>query len=67
MSDLSPKAGDVNGDGVVNQVEVAILTKNFYTINARRIDGDVGSSGNGPADGVVDIVDATIVSLNYAP
>lgn len=74
MSDLTPKVGDVNGDGVVNMIDIAILAKNFGSVGATRAQGDVVGDPNNTGtvsaltpDGVIDNDDFTFVSANYAP
>jgi hypothetical protein len=78
MSDLSPRPGDVNGNGVVNQVDIAIIVENFGATNATRAQGDTAGYFRDPdnpqvvasaftPDGVINSDDLTITAGNYAP
>lgn len=74
MPDLAPIPGDVNGDGVVNMLDVAIASKNFDRANATHAEGDVvgdpnhtGVATTSTPDGVVNGSDLAIILSNYAP
>jgi len=53
------KAGDANGDGVVNIKDATLVSLNWGKTGMTRAQGDLN------ADGVVNIKDATLVSLNW--
>lgn len=57
---LVAKAGDVNGDNLVNIQDATIVSLNWNKTAATRAMGDVSG------DGVVNIQDATIISLNWS-
>lgn len=81
MSDHTPKPGDVNGDGVVNEIDLQILLSNYGGGgHALRSQGDtagdptggggIGGSSYASAytpDGVIDDNDLVITLANYAP
>ena len=56
---VPPKPGDVNGDGLVNIKDAALVSLNWGKTGATLAQGDV----NG--DGLVNIKDAALVSLNW--